>query len=90
MPKTVNTAKHVIRRLDSSGDTILKEWNPTDTSEEGLAAIAEAESILETARNSGSVIFAAEPGVKPEGPIRKGEFDPKVHEYQIHSQFMGG
>ncbi len=68
------------------GDQVV-EWDPTTQTDEGRAAIAEAEQILREARARGCAVSKKVDGkhVLDDGP-----FDPQVEEYQIIAPIAGG
>jgi hypothetical protein len=74
---------HVIRLLNHHGDEALATWAPDDP-----ASVRTAEDKFNALVGGGYLMFAAEVGTIPEGPVRT--FDPKAREYLAHRPFVGG
>lgn len=68
------------------GDQVV-EWDPTLETEEGKAAVIEAEKILEEARARGCAVSKKVDG---RHVIDNGPFDPQAEEYQIIAPIAGG
>jgi hypothetical protein len=68
------------------GDQVV-EWDPAATTDEGRAAIVEAEKILEEARARGCAVSKKVDG---KHVLDNGPFDPQVEEYQIIAPIAGG
>ncbi len=63
------------------------EWDPALDTEEGRAALAEAERIIREAREKGCAISKKVDG---RHVLDNAPFDPKVEEYQIVAPIAGG
>ncbi|HLG50249.1 MAG: hypothetical protein IRY83_00790 [Chloroflexi bacterium] len=68
------------------GDQVI-EWDPAADTEEGRAAIAEAEQIIAEARARGCAISKKVDG---KHVLDHGPFDPQAEEYQIIAPIAGG
>jgi len=83
-PPKPGVTKHVIRSLSRQGDTVLAEWNPTDTQE-----VEDAKRSFDELMNvKGYRMFvASDPTVKPE-LVRS--FTNAAPEILAVPQFVGG
>jgi len=68
------------------GDQVV-QWDPAATTDEGRAAIVEAEQILREARARGCAVSKKVDG---KHVLDDGAFDPQVDEYQIIAPIAGG
>jgi len=68
------------------GDQVV-QWDPAATTEEGRAAVVEAEQILREARARGCAVSKKVDG---QHVLDDGAFDPQVEEYQIIAPIAGG
>lgn len=68
------------------GDQVV-EWDPAAETEEGRAAIAEAEQIITEARARGCAVSKK---VEGKHVLDNGPFDPQAEEYQIIAPIAGG
>ena len=68
------------------GDQVV-QWDPAATTEEGRAAVVEAEQILREARARGCAVSKKVDG---KHVLDDGAFDPQVEEYQIIAPIAGG
>lgn len=68
------------------GDQVV-EWDPTLETEEGKAAVVEAQKILEEARARGCAVSKKVDG---QHVIDNGPFDPQAEEYQVIAPIAGG
>lgn len=77
------TDKGIIRKLDSSGDTLLAEWDLTELS------LAEASAIFEQMVQEGNLLVRCDEGTDLRGE-KLAKFDPLADEIQVISPFAGG
>jgi hypothetical protein len=68
------------------GDQVV-EWDPAVVTEEGRAAVAEAEKLISEARARGCAVSKKVDG---QHVLDTGPFDPQAEEYQIIAPIAGG
>lgn len=77
------TSKGTIRKLDSTGDTVLAQWDLTEMS------LAEADRMFNELVASGALLFRCDEGTKLTGQqIRT--LDPLADEIIVSQPFAGG
>jgi len=77
------TSKGVIRRLDSTGDTILAEWDLTEVS------LEKASKIFDQMVREGNLLTRCDDGTDLVSE-KIMAFDPLADEIQVFGQFVGG
>lgn len=77
------TRKGTIRKLDSTGDTVLAEWDLTEMS------LAEADRKFNELVASGALLFRCDEGTKLTGQQIK-VLDPLADEIIVSQPFAGG
>lgn len=77
------TDKGIIRKLDSTGDTLLAEWDLTEIS------LEKARAIFDQMVQEGNLLVRCDEGTNLTGEkIEK--FDPMADEIQVIAPFVGG
>ena len=77
------TKTGIIRRLDSTGDTILAEWDLTELS------LEKASEIFDQMVQGGNLLVRCDEGTNLTGE-KIISFDPLADEILVYRQFVGG
>lgn len=77
------TDKGIIRKLDSTGDTLLAEWDLTELS------LEKANAIFNQMIEEGNLLVRCDEGTDLRG-VKITKFDPLADEIQVFGQFAGG
>jgi hypothetical protein len=77
------TSKGIIRTLDSSGDTVVAEWDLTEIS------LEEASKVFDQMVKEGRLLIRCDEGTQLTGE-KIAKFDPLADEIQVMQQFVGG
>ena len=77
------TSKGIIRRLDSSGDTLMAEWDLTEIS------LEKASEVFDQMVASGALLSRCDEGTNLIGE-KIAKFDPLADEIHVYGPVVGG